>query len=178
MEVHHRRPHAPLENWAIRGLYAPGSTFKVLIASLALREKFIDTKTRVFCPGKYELGNTEFRCWRREGHGSVDLITAMAVSCDVYFYSLGERLGIDRMSTFAKEVGLGRHTGIELKDESTGLVPSVEWKRKRFKQPWHRGESVITATGQGFTLVTPLQLAKVMSGIVNGAGHPQTSPRA
>ncbi|HOI07718.1 MAG TPA: penicillin-binding protein 2 [Deltaproteobacteria bacterium] len=161
-------PMHPLENRAIRGLYAPGSTFKVLIASLALREKFIDTKTRVFCPGKYELGNTEFRCWRREGHGSVDLITAMAVSCDVYFYSLGERLGIDRMSTFAKEVGLGRHTGIELKDESTGLVPSVEWKRKRFKQPWHRGESVITATGQGFTLVTPLQLAKVMSGIVNG----------
>ena len=114
------------------------------------------------------LGNTVFKCWRKEGHGSVDLIDAMCVSCDVYFYNLGERIGINRMSSFVRDLGLGRKTGIELKDESAGLVPTVAWKRKRFGQPWHKGESVITAIGQGFTLVTPLQMAKVMSSVVNG----------
>lgn len=161
-------PMHPLENRAIRGLYAPGSTFKVLISALALTEGFVTTKTKCYCTGKYTMGNTSFRCWRKEGHGGVDLMTALTVSCDVYFYNLGERLGIERMSGFCKEVGLGRPTGIELKDESGGLVPSVAWKRRRFKQPWHRGESVITAIGQGYTLVTPVQMAKVMAAVVNG----------
>jgi penicillin-binding protein 2 len=98
----------------------------------------------------------------------MDLISALAESCDVYFYNLGERMGIDRMSKFCFDVGLGRKTGIELSDESAGLVPTDAWKRKRFRQPWQKGESVITAIGQGFTLVTPLQMAKVMSAIVNG----------
>jgi len=161
-------PMHPLENRAIRGVYSPGSTFKVLMAALALTDGYITTKTRYYCPGKYTLGNAVFKCWRKEGHGSVDLITAMCVSCDVYFYNLGERIGINRMSSFVRELGLGRKTGIELKDESSGLVPTDAWKRKRFGQPWQRGESVITAIGQGFTLVTPLQMAKVMSSIVNG----------
>jgi len=161
-------PMHPLENRAIRGVYSPGSTFKVLMAALALTDGYITTKTRYHCPGKYTLGNTVFKCWRKEGHGSVDLIDAMCVSCDVYFYNLGERIGINRMSSFVRDLGLGRKTGIELKDESAGLVPTVAWKRKRFGQPWHKGESVITAIGQGFTLVTPLQMAKVMSSVVNG----------
>jgi penicillin-binding protein 2 len=161
-------PMHPLENRATRGLYAPGSTFKVIIAALALTERFITPETRYNCTGKYTMGNTTFRCWKKEGHGGVDLISALTVSCDVYFYNLGERLGIERMSAFCKEVGLGRKTGIELDDESAGLVPSIEWKRRRFKQPWHRGESVITAIGQGYTLVTPVQMAKVMAAMVNG----------
>jgi len=161
-------PMHPLENRAIRGVYSPGSTYKVLMAALALTDGYITTKTRYHCPGKYTLGNTVFKCWRKEGHGSVDLIDAMCVSCDVYFYNLGERIGINRMSSFVRDLGLGRKTGIELKDESAGLVPTVAWKRKRFGQPWHKGESVITAIGQGFTLVTPLQMAKVMSSVVNG----------
>lgn len=161
-------PMHPLENRAIRGQYSPGSMYKVLIGALALTSKFITPGDKYFCPGKYTLGDSVFRCWRKEGHGSVGLVEALTVSCDVYFYNLGERLGINRISEFSSELGLGRATGIELKDEATGLVPTIEWKRRRFNQPWHKGESVITAIGQGFTLVTPLQVAKVMSGIVNG----------
>ncbi len=161
-------PLHPLENRAIRGQYSPGSMYKVIIAALAMTSKFITPTDKNFCPGKYTLGDSVFRCWRKEGHGSIGLVEALTVSCDVYFYNLGERLGINRMSEFSTELGLGRPTGIELKDEATGLVPTVEWKRRRFGQPWHKGESVITAIGQGFTLVTPLQVAKVMSGIVNG----------
>ncbi len=161
-------PMHPLENRAIRGQYSPGSMFKVLVSALALTNKFITPTDKYYCPGKFTLGNTVFKCWRKEGHGSIGLVEALTISCDVYFYNLGERLGINRMSAFCSELGLGRPTGIEFKDEATGLVPSDEWKRKRFGQPWQRGESVITAIGQGFTLVTPLQVAKVMSGIVNG----------
>lgn len=161
-------PMHPLENRSIRGQYSPGSVFKVLIAALALNSGFVTPSDRVYCPGSYSLGDSTFRCWRKEGHGHVDLQTALSQSCDVYFYTLGERLGIDRMSSFCQDLGLGRPTGIEFKDELTGLVPTKEWKQKRFQEPWQKGESVITAIGQGFTLVTPLQIAKVMSGVVNG----------
>lgn len=98
----------------------------------------------------------------------MDLVSALAQSCDVYFYVLGERLGIDRISSFCTDLGLGRPTGIEFKDELSGLVPTKEWKYKRFGEQWQKGESVITAIGQGFTLVTPMQMTKVMSSVVNG----------
>jgi len=161
-------PMHPLENRSIRGQYSPGSVFKVLIAALALNSGFVTPDDKVYCPGSYSLGDSTFKCWRKEGHGHVDLATALTQSCDVYFYVLGERLGIDRISSFCQDMGLGRPTGIEFRDELAGLVPTREWKQKRFKEPWQKGESVITAIGQGFTLVTPLQIAKVMSGIVNG----------
>jgi len=161
-------PMHPLENRSIRGQYSPGSVFKVLIAALALNSGFVTPDDKVYCPGSYSLGDSTFKCWRKEGHGHVDLATALTQSCDVYFYVLGERLGIDRISSFCQDMGLGRPTGIEFRDELAGLVPTREWKQKRFKEPWQKGESVITAIGQGFTLVTPLQIAKVISGIVNG----------
>ncbi len=161
-------PMHPLENRPIRGQYSPGSVFKVIIAALALRNNFITPQDTVYCPGAYSLGDSTFKCWRRGGHGNVDLVSALAQSCDVYFYVLGERLGIDRISAFCLDLGLGRPTGIEFKDELSGLVPTKEWKYRRFGEQWHKGESVITAIGQGFTLVTPMQMAKVMSSVVNG----------
>ena len=161
-------PMHPLENRSIRGQYSPGSVFKVLIAALALNSGFVTPDDKVYCPGSYSLGDSTFKCWRKEVHGHVDLASALTQSCDVYFYVMGERLGIDRISSFCQDMGLGRPTGIEFRDELAGLVPTREWKQKRFKEPWQKGESVITAIGQGFTLVTPLQIAKVMSGIVNG----------
>ena len=103
----------------------------------------------------------------------MNLVSAITESCDVYFYTMGERLGIDRISSFCVDLGLGRPTGVEFRDELSGLVPTKEWKQKRFGEPWHKGESVITAIGQGFTLVTPLQVAKVMSSMVN-CGHVMT----
>lgn len=161
-------PMHPLENRPIRGQYSPGSVFKVIIAALALRNNLITPQDTVYCPGAYSLGDSTFKCWRRGGHGNVDLVSALAQSCDVYFYMLGERLGIDRISSFCLDLGLGKPTGIEFKDELSGLVPTKEWKYRRFGEQWHKGESVITAIGQGFTLVTPMQMAKVMSSVVNG----------
>jgi penicillin-binding protein 2 len=161
-------PMHPLENRAIRGLYSPGSVFKVIVSALALGGGYATPQDIVYCPGSYTLGDSTFRCWRRAGHGKVDLVSALTESCDVYFYVLGEKIGIDRLSSFCADLGLGRPTGIEFRDELSGLVPTKEWKLRRFGEPWHKGESVISAIGQGYTLVTPLQVAKVMSAMVNG----------
>lgn len=161
-------PLHPLENRAIRGQYPPGSVFKVGVVYAALVSKIISPKDTFFCPGEYKLGTSTYKCWKTDGHGDVDILRAISESCDVYFYQVGEKLGIDQISQYAFDIGFGRPTGVELRDELSGIVPTRAWKEKRFGRQWHPGETIITAIGQGFTLVTPLQVAKSMSALVNG----------
>jgi penicillin-binding protein 2 len=161
-------PLHPLENRCMRGTYPPGSVMKIVVALAGFQAGILDPNAYVFCPGFYKIGNATFRCWQSHGHGNLDLVNAIAQSCDVYFYTLGRALGIDRIAATGSELGLGAKTGIDLPDELPGLMPTKKWKRQRYHQPWHPGEDVISAIGQGYTLVTPLQVAKVMSAIVNG----------
>ena len=161
-------PMHPLQNRAMRGAYPPGSIFKIVVSLAAFRAEVLDPSATVFCPGYYSLGRVVFRCWKLEGHGDVDLVEAITKSCDVYFYTLGRTLGIDAIAEMGFQLGLGAKTGILLPDEASGLMPTRAWKRKRFNQPWHPGEHVIAAIGQGYTLVTPLQVAKAMGAVVNG----------
>ncbi len=162
--------HKPLQDRAIAGQYPPGSTYKAIVAAAALEEGVASKATRVFCPGSFWFGGRRYGCWRKEGHGSVDVHAALVRSCDVFFYEMGTRIGIDRLAYYAKSFGLGRPTGIELSDEKGGLVPSSEWKRRRFGVPWYAGETVSAAIGQGYNLLTPLQLAVAYAAIANG-GH-------
>jgi len=161
-------PLDPLENRCMRGAYPPGSVMKIIVSLAGLRTGILDPNARVFCPGFYKVGNMTFRCWQSHGHGSLDLISAIAQSCDVYFYTQGRALGIDNIAATGFQLWLGARTGIALPDELPGLMPTKKWKRQRFHQPWHPGEDAIAAIGQGYTLVTPLQVAKAMSAIVNG----------
>jgi penicillin-binding protein 2 len=161
-------PMHPLENRTMRGTYPPGSIMKIVVALAGLHAGMLDPDAYVFCPGSYRIGRAVFKCWKPEGHGNVDLRSAIVQSCDVYFYTLGRALGVDAIAEYAAMLGLGKKTGIVLKDEASGLVPTKLWKRKRLGQPWTAGENVITAIGQGYTHVTPLQIAKAMSAVVNG----------
>ncbi|MFP4048503.1 MAG: penicillin-binding protein 2 [Desulfovermiculus sp.] len=160
----------PLQNRVTQACYPPGSVFKLAIASCALDRSSITPSTTFYCPGRYRLGNGVFRCWKREGHGRLDLQEAISQSCDVYFYKVGEQLGISRISQFALESGFGQPTGINLPNESKGLIPDKEWKRRRFGQSWQGGETIITSIGQGYVSTTPLQIARYISAFVNG-GH-------
>jgi len=161
-------PLRPLNNKAIQGEYPPASTYKIINAMAGLQEGVITENDVLFCPGHYRFGNRSYRCWRRGGHGSVDLNKALAESCDVYFYQVGQRLGIDRLAWYAKAAGLGARTGIELDHEGKGLVPTADWKKKRFGIAWQPGETLSVAIGQGFNLVTPLQMAVFTAAVANG----------
>ncbi|MCK4534133.1 MAG: penicillin-binding protein 2 [Syntrophobacterales bacterium] len=161
-------PLCPLQNRAVSGQYPPGSTYKLVVAAAALEEGLITENTRIFCDGTYRMGNRTFRCWKKGGHGTVDLHRAIVESCDVYFYHLGEMLGVDKLAEYAAGFGFGYKTGISLPGEKKGLIPTREWKRKRYKEPWQRGETTSLAIGQGFTLVTPLQLLSAYCAIANG----------
>jgi penicillin-binding protein 2 len=161
-------PYRPLENKAIQAEYPPASTYKIVTAMAGLEEKVIDPETTYFCPGYYRYGNRVYRCWRRGGHGEVNLTRAIAESCDVYFYQVGEAVGIDRLAHYASVCGLGTLTGIELGQEAKGLVPTSNWKLKRFGEPWQGGETLSVAIGQGFNLVTPLQMATMIAAVGNG----------
>lgn len=163
-------PWKPLSNRAVSGQYPPGSTYKALMAAAGLQEGVITTRDRFFCPGHFRLGRRTYRCWKRSGHGWVNVHEALKHSCDVFFYNLGLRLGIDRMADYAHSFGLGRVTGAPFRQERAGLVPTSEWKKRRFKEPWMEGETLSAAIGQGFNLVTPLQLAVAFAAIANG-GH-------
>jgi penicillin-binding protein 2 len=163
----------PLQNRAIAGQYSPGSTFKAFMAVAGLAEGVVRPSDQVFCPGYYRLGRRTYRCWKREGHGSVDLTQALVHSCDVYFYQLGVTLGIDRIARYAKAFGLDQLTGIDLPGEKPGLVPTAEWKERVKKEPWHRGETVSVAIGQGANLVTATQLAVAFSVLANGGTRVQ-----
>ncbi|HCS77362.1 MAG TPA: penicillin-binding protein 2, partial [Syntrophaceae bacterium] len=161
-------PLKPMSNRAIAGQYPPGSTYKMIVAAAALEEGVITPQTRITCNGSFELGNRTYRCWRKHGHGPVNLHRALVESCDVYFYTVGKMLGVDRIARYAKMFGLGEATGIELAHERKGLVPTRDWKLARMKEPWQLGETISISIGQGFNLVTPLQLAQAYSALANG----------
>jgi penicillin-binding protein 2 len=158
----------PLHARAIQSHYPPGSTYKAFVAAAGLQEGLIQPGTRVFCPGHFRLGRRTYRCWKRPGHGSMNLHDALVQSCDVYFYQLGLQLGVDRLARFARGFGLGRRTQLGLRGEVSGLVPTAEWKERRFGEPWVRGETVSISIGQGFNLTSPLQLAVAYGAIGNG----------
>ncbi|MDZ4165804.1 MAG: penicillin-binding protein 2, partial [Smithellaceae bacterium] len=161
-------PLHPMENRAITGQYPPASTYKVIVAAAALEAGLVGPDTVYTCNGEYEMGNRTFRCWRREGHGRVNLHRAIVESCDVYFYNLGKLIGVDTIATYARHFGLGEKTGIDLPQEKKGRVPTKKWKRERFKEQWHPGETIPISIGQGYNLTTPLQLANVYSALANG----------
>ncbi len=161
-------PQHPMTHKAIQGEYPPGSTYKIVTAMAGLEEKIIDGNTAFFCPGHYRLGNRVFRCWRRVGHGKVTLLKALAESCDVYFYQVGQKLGVDRLAWYAKACGLGAKTGIRLDHEGDGLIPTAAWKKRKTGISWQKGETLSIAIGQGFDLVTPLQMAVFTAAIANG----------
>jgi penicillin-binding protein 2 len=158
----------PLRNRATQNHYPQGSTHKALVAAALLEEGVIDRNTTAFCPGFYRYGNRNYRCWKREGHGTVDVRTALQRSCDVFFYTFGVKLGIDRMARHLTTFGLGSPTGVELGGEASGVVPSSAWKKKQLGEPWYPGETVSASIGQGYNLVTPLQLAVAYAAIANG----------
>jgi len=158
----------PLQNRVIAGNYPPGSTYKAFVAAAGLEEGLVDPARKVFCPGTFRLGRRTYRCWKKGGHGPVDMHRALVESCDVYFYQLGLELGIDRLAFFARGFGLGRSTKIPLPNEQAGLVPTSAWKERRFNEPWMLGETVSASIGQGFNLTTPLQLAVAYGAIANG----------
>jgi len=158
----------PLENRPLKGQYPPGSTFKIVMAVAGLEEKVITPSTVFYCNGNMPFGNHVFHCWKKGGHGGVDLYRALVQSCDIYFYNVGRRLGIDRIAEWSHRFGLGQPTGLKLDKEMTGLVASTAWKKARFHQPWHEGETLSVAIGQGYNLVTPLQMAQVAAAVANG----------
>jgi len=161
-------PQTPLMNRVIQGQYAPGSVFKVVMAVAGLEERVITPATTVYCPGYLSIYNTVFRCNRVTGHGVVDLQLALTHSCNVYFYQLGVRLEIERIARYARRLGLGSATGIDLPHEVPGLIPDTAWKQRILKQPWYPGETVSVAIGQGQVTTTTLQLARLAAVIANG----------
>jgi len=158
----------PLENRTIRGQYPPGSTFKIVMALAGLEEGVITPQTSIHCSGSLTSGNHVFHCWKKSGHGGVNLQQAMAVSCDVYFYQVGRRLGIERIAKWSRRFGLGVPTGLKLDKEMSGLVASSAWKLRRFKDHWREGDTLSVAIGQGYNLTTPLQMAQVAATLANG----------
>ncbi len=161
-------PRAPLTNKTIAGQYAPGSTFKPAVALAALDKGVITPDTKIHCAGSTKLGNTEFHCWKKGGHGPLDLRGAIEHSCDVYFYEVARRTGIDRIGAMARRFGLGDQLGLDLPGEKPGLVPDNKWKMGAIGSPWQLGETLIAGIGQGYILTTPLQLAVMTARLVNG----------
>ena len=173
-------PRAPLANKAIAGQYAPGSTFKLAVAMAGLEKGAISPDTTVKCWGRTRLGNAYFHCWKRGGHGTLDLHGGLTQSCDIYFYEVAKRVGVDRISAMARRLGLGQTLGLDLPGERSGLLPTRDWKRATIGVPWQMGETLITGIGQGFVLATPLQLAVMTARIANGgrAVTPRIARRA
>jgi penicillin-binding protein 2 len=161
-------PTNPLTNKAVSGQYPPGSTFKMVTALAGLEAGVIDANTRVSCPGWYEMGNRRFHCWKRGGHGTVDVVGAIRESCDVFFYETSRRMGIEALAKMARRLGFGEKLGFDVPGEGAGIMPDVAWKQKRFKARWEKGETIIAAIGQGYVLATPLQLATMCARIANG----------
>lgn len=158
----------PLMNRAIMGQFPPGSTFKMVTAVAGLEEGVITPQTRILCRGSFTLGDRTFRCWKRSGHGNVDLYQALIHSCDVYFYEVGRRLGIERLAKWSRRFGLGAPAALKLDKEAPGLVGNPAWKSAQFRQPWHEGDTVNLAIGQGYILATPLQVACMAATLANG----------
>ena len=157
----------PLQNRSIHGQYPPGSTYKIVTAIAGLGEGVIKPDTSIFCPGHFKLGRGRYRCWKKSGHGFMNLHDALVQSCDVYFYTIGHRLGIDTIAKYAKRFGLGRSTRLGLSREKKGLVPTTQWKLLNKKEPWLLGETISASIGQGFNLVTPIQQVIMMAAVAN-----------
>ena len=157
----------PLNNRASQGQYPPGSTFKVPMAVAALETKTMAPGSTVSCNGGYQFGNRIYHDWKASGHGAVALHEALVHSCDVYFYTVGQRMGIDMMAEYGKEFGLGQTTGVELPSERAGILPSTAWKQKAKNAPWLPGETISAAIGQGYVTVTPLQMASLIGTVAN-----------
>ena len=157
----------PLENKALSGQYPPGSTFKMITALAGLQHNKITDSTSINCNGIHELGTSTFRCWNKKGHGTTNLRKSLRESCDVFYYQLGEKLGVDKIAAAAKEFKLGTPLGVELLHERSGLIPTTEWKLKRFGKRWYQGETLPVAIGQGAVTMTPIQLASMTATIAN-----------
>ncbi len=161
-------PFRTMENKAIQAEYPPASTYKIITAMAGLEEGVFDEKTSIFCPGFYRFGDRDFRCWKKAGHGTSNVFKAIAESCDVFFYQVGAKLGVDRIAWYAKACGLGKKSGIDLDHEAKGLIPTAAWKKERTGTSWQRGETLSVAIGQGYNLTTPLQMLVLISAVANG----------
>jgi penicillin-binding protein 2 len=158
----------PLTDRAIQGRYSPGSTFKMAVATAALEEGVITPDFKVFCPGHATFFGHTFKCWKAGGHGWMDLRSAIENSCNVYFYTVGNMVGVDKIHKWATLLGLGEKSGIDLPGEVQGLVPSTQWKQQRYGEKWYPGETISVAIGQGAVSVTPVSMAVYMATLANG----------
>jgi len=161
-------PSHPLEDRVTQAAYPPGSTFKLIDSIAALSARTLTPQTAYFCPGGMYFGGREYRCWRKQGHGTISVHRAIVESCDVFFYNVGEHLGIDRLAAWARALGMGEKTGIELAHERSGVIPSSQWKWNRYRERWYPAETLSVSIGQGYVAVTPLQLAELAAEIANG----------
>jgi len=161
-------PFRSMENKVIQGEYPPASTYKIVTAMAGLEEGVINQNTSYYCPGHYQYGDRIFRCWRKGGHGYVNVVKALAGSCDVFFYQVGQKLGVDRLARYAKACGLGAYSDISLDHEARGLIPTAAWKKERMGIDWMTGENLSIAIGQGYNLTTPLQMVILTSAVANG----------
>ena len=161
-------PFKPLYDKATGGEYPPGSVYKAVVAIAGIEEGFIKPNTKIHCPGSYVLGDQTFKCWEHGGHGLVGLKRAMMRSCDVYFYEIGVQLGVDKIAQYARQLGLGRRLGLKLNTDKAGLVPTSAWKQLVHRLPWTAGDTPNIAIGQGYNLMTPVQMASLYATIGNG----------
>lgn len=158
----------PLTNKAIAGQYPPASTFKMMTAIAGMRSGHVNRKRHVHCSGRYEYGSDKFHCWKLSGHGYLNLVDALAMSCDTYFYELAIEVGIDKIAATAREFGLGSRFNFDLPEEKSGLIPDKKWKLGKMGKPWKPGETIVSSIGQGSLLATPLQMAVMTARLVNG----------
>ena len=167
-ELLSNHPRNPMLNKAISGQYSPGSTFKMIVALAALESGVINQNDKVFCSGHMEFGEKKFHCWNEFGHGNINVVKALARSCDVFFYQIALKTGINKIAEMSRRFGLGSKTGIDLSGERNGLIPDRNWKKNSRGKVWRPGETVLAGIGQGYVLSTPIQLAVMTSRIANG----------
>lgn len=163
-----KNERTPLVNKAVSGQYSPGSTFKVVVALAALEAGVIDLNTRFNCSGGLDVGNIRFHCWRHSGHGILNVVEALKHSCDIFFYETAMKLGIDKIHDMAVKLGMGNVLEVGLDNEKAGIIPTKAWKKARFGTSWTQGDAANSGIGQGYVLVTPLQLATMLARVVNG----------
>src|SRR5690606_2844580 len=170
--------YKPLTNKALNGQYPPGSEFKMVVALAALETGTITPGETVRCAGRYRLGTHYFHCWKRAGHGRMNLHNGLKHSCDIYFYDVARRVGIDAIAAMAEKLGLGQSLGFDIFGAKAGAIPSTAWKRARFSEPWYPGETLVAGIAQGYVLATPLQLAVMTARLASGTGVPPRIARA
>ena len=159
---------SPFLNRAIMGQYPPGSIFKIILAMAGLDSGKITPASSFICRGRLDIGKDQFNCWKRDGHGPMDMERAIIESCNVYFYNVGLLVGVEKINEYARLFGLGRKTGIELFGEKEGFIPYRSWKYKEKKEPWYAGDTANLSIGQGYLLVTPLEVVRVIASVANG----------